>query len=187
MVAFLKTKRLKNKSAQVAVEFILMFSIVSFIIFYIWKLCLTLSALQIREYTTFMVGRTITASASTYSEKKDNASAVMNVYNSSDSSNIASSLVSSLDCDIDPSGNGGRGLYWNQNKVDWFSVSDVGVVCGVKLSGVIPGGGPLDVVSESMTWSEISDAHCRCALQFDKTWKDCLKQDGTKKYTDNGC
>lgn len=64
-----KKNRLNNSEGQVAIEFILMFILVAFIVFYIWNLCIGISALQLREYATFMVGRAVTASYKTYDEK----------------------------------------------------------------------------------------------------------------------
>jgi hypothetical protein len=177
--------KLKDTAGQVAVEFILMFIIVAFIIFYIWRLSLSLAALQIREYATFMVGRAITASYETDAEKANRASQVMEMYNGSDGFAVSDVIASPLYCNI--TGNGNRAVWGNTGELDWDSVSDTGVACGIMLNSIMPVGAALPVVSESMTWSEISDAHCRCALQFDKMWKDCLRSDGDGKYTDNHC
>lgn len=110
----------------------------------------------------------------------------MGMYNGSDGFTASAGVASKISCDIDNNGN--RGLYWNKGDIDWFAISDVGVACSMTVKGIMPMGEALDVVSESMTWSEISDEHCECALQFDQTWKKCINgsSSGTK-FIDNGC
>lgn len=181
-----KKNKLANSEGQVAIEFILMFILVAFIVFYIWNLCIGIAALQLREYATFMVGRAVTASYKTYDEKKQSAENVMGMYNSGNGFVASAGVASKISCDINNSGN--RGLYSNKGNVDWFTVSDVGVACSMTVKGIMPMGEALNLVSESMTWSEISDEHCECALQFDQTWKKCA--DGSSpstKFIDNGC
>lgn len=76
---------IKNTTGQVAVEFILMFVIVSVIVIYIWNLSIGLAALQVREYASFMVGRAITAAYDSNDKKSSAASAVMSLYNGGES------------------------------------------------------------------------------------------------------
>jgi hypothetical protein len=180
-------KRIAGRKAQVAVEFIIMFAIVGFVVFYIWRLSITVTALQLREYATFMVGRAVTASYSTNAVKIAAAKEVMADYNGADGiKNISLGAASPIDCFFgNNEQNGGRNLFGSP--VDWDFVADAGVTCSIQLYGIVPVGGPLGVVSESMTGSEITDAHCGCALDFGASWKGCINGSGKTGYTDNGC
>ena len=194
--------RIKCKKGQVAVEFLFMFIIASTLLIYIFYFALSLSALQYKQYITYMVGRAITSSSPTYADKSNRATLVLGMYNGTDSSKLA--VAGAPVCSIDDSSTGFRYLmdYWPGDpiagKPSYRISSTAGIACSVTLPNVLPGillgkSTSLAVAIESMTGTEMSDDHCKCLLDFTKTWEDCLPLPGgggglpTYAIIDNGC
>jgi hypothetical protein len=177
---------IKNKRAQVAVEFLFMFIIAAALIIYIFYFALSLSVLQYRQYLTFMVGRAVSSSSKDYETKRVRAVAVQSVYDMTESSkmDVSKDFVCSLDAS--DAGKGFRNVlqYWSGDvdkpRYDIFSTA--GIACSVEMPYILPniisgtGGKSLKLAIESMTGSEISNEHCRCLLDFKKTWEDCLSE-----------
>ena len=193
-------KKLNNKKAQVAVEFLFMFIISASVIIYIFYFALSLSVLQYRQYMTFMTGRAITSSSPSYSVKSTRAGAVSDMYNNTASSSM--NVSTGFECSIDDqaANQGFRNVlqYWSgegdKPRYDIFSTA--GIACSVNLPYLLPnviagtGGQSLTVAIESMTGTEISDAHCKCLMNFKNNWSDCLQEnDGGQGLAiiDNDC
>jgi len=190
---------INNKKAQVAVEFLFMFIVSAVVIIYIFYFALSLSALQYRQYATFMVGRAITSSSPSYDNKRMRASAIRTSYDSTPSSKME--VTKNFLCSISNANaaDGFRNVlkYWSGDldnpRYDIFSTA--GIACSVDMPYILPniiagtGGETLEVAIESMTGSEISDDHCRCLLDFKKKWKECLEENvgGGLAIIDNGC
>ncbi|MEI6080218.1 MAG: hypothetical protein WCQ53_06265 [bacterium] len=188
-------RTVKNKKGQVAVEFLIMFILAASLLFYIFYFAISLSALQYKQYVTFMVGRAITSSSKTYSLKGSRAGIIKSSFDITDSSKDMRA-VSNPVCPLDDQGavgSGFRGLLNYGFAPNYNVFSNAGIACSVDLSQVLPNilmgkAGKLTVAIESMTGSEMSDAHCRCLLDFNKTWNDCLTEGGAgDALIDNGC
>jgi len=187
---------IKNKKGQVAVEFIMMFVLCVSVIIYVFYFCFSLASLEYKTYVEFMVGRAITSSSPKYADKQVNANEILKQFDAPSSHYGSSTVTEKLSCDLDPS-KGYRGImaYGATGNVDYDVSSNAGVACGVKMPYVLPSiltrnsGSGFNVAIESMTGSEISDAHCKCALDFTKTWEQCLDENATSSevYIDNGC
>jgi hypothetical protein len=192
------TGNVKGKKGQVAVEFLFMFVIASTLLIYIFYFSLSLSALQYKQYITYMVGRTITSSSPTYAKKGGRATMLLAAYNTTDSSKLT--VAGPPVCSIGDSSTGFRNIlqYWPSADIglryDIFSTA--GIACSVSLPDVLPGillgkSKSLAVAVESMTGTEMSDEHCKCLLNFGKTWKDCLGPgagvSADDAIIDNGC
>ncbi|MCX6113135.1 MAG: hypothetical protein NTY22_07655 [Proteobacteria bacterium] len=186
-----------NRRGQVAVEFLIMFILSASLLFYIFYFAISLSALQYQQYVTFMVGRAITSSSSTYADKSTRANAVLASFSGTDSSKLL--VVSAPVCSINDSSTGFRNImkYWggNQTGLRYSTFSTAGIACNVQMSQVLPNillgsKNNLTVAIESMTGSEISDDHCKCLINdYNNTWEDCLTSGGTANAVmiDNGC
>jgi hypothetical protein len=173
----------------------MMFVLCISVIIYIFYFCYSLASLEYKSYVQYMLGRTITSASVKYSEKKQDADNLLTKFNTTDSHYGATLITGRLDCNLDSS-QGFRGiLQYGTGGVNYNVVSNVGVACSVKAPMILPSlitsksTGPLTVTMESMTGSEISDDHCKCALGLDKTWSNCVSEgnSGTEVYIDNGC
>ncbi len=141
-----------------------------------------------------MLARTITSASEKYSQKKLDADNLLTKFDTPDSHYGATLITGRLDCELDPS-QGFRGILQYGTGVSYGAFSNVGVACSVIAPRILPSlitgksTGPLTVTMESMTGSEISDEHCKCALGLDKTWSNCVSEgnSGTEVYIDNGC
>lgn len=185
----------KDRKGQVAVEFIMMFVLCVSVIIYIFYFCYSLASLEYKTYVQYMVGRTITASSKKYDEKKGRADAIIAQFNVMPSHYAATRVTSPLMCqDLDPT-NGYRGILdYGTAGINYDVVSNVGVACSLSMPYVLPsiisgrGANALNVAIESMTGSEISDEHCKCALGLENNWKNCVDENiSGSYYIDNGC
>jgi len=191
---------INNKKAQVAVEFLFMFIVSAVVIIYIFYFALSLSALQYRQYATFMVGRAVTSSSPSYEKKSKKALEIQTSYDSTPSSKMEVSKnflcsISNSAADI-----GFRNVlrYWSSEKINkprYDIFSTAGIACSVDMPYILPNiiagtsGDPFQVAIESMTGSEISEDHCKCLLDFKKKWEECLHENigGGLAIIDNGC
>ncbi|MBN1114005.1 MAG: hypothetical protein JXA66_01555 [Oligoflexia bacterium] len=171
---------LGQRKGQVAVEFMFMFILVGMLMAYIFKFAVTTAALEYREYAAFMVGRAITASAVSYTEKATKASMVNSLYN--DSAGMKVTKAGSPPNDLQCSENIGEGrdnAFKNAitygTGSDYASVSNTGIACSITLGEILPvSTEEFKVVIESMTGSEISDTHCNCEMDFNNDWAACV-------------
>ncbi len=183
----------KSKKGQVAVEFIMMFVLCVSVIIYVFYFCYSLASLEYKSYVQYMVGRTITSASEKYNDKVTGVNSLLTKFNTTDSHYGATDATGKLDCDLDAS-QGFRGILQYGNGVRYPVVSNVGVACSVTAPLILPSiltktKDSLTVTIESMTGSEISDEHCKCALGIDKTWSNCVNEasSGTEVFIDNGC
>jgi len=184
----------KSKKGQVAVEFIMMFVLCVSVIIYVFHFCYSLASLEYKSYVQYMVGRTITSASETYNDKVTEVNNLLEKFDTAGSHYYEADATGKLDCDLDAS-QGFRGILQYGNGVRYPVVSNVGVACSVTASLILPSiltnksTGSLTVTMESMTGSEISDEHCKCALGIDKTWSNCVNEasSGTEVFIDNGC
>lgn len=184
----------KLKKGQVAVEFLLMFILVISVIIYAFYFAVSFAALHYRSYEVFMVGRSILSSSDNYDTKLTRAKEVMDMYEKSPA--IPKNMSKKLTCDF--SGNNSKGFRGIMNygyEPDFNVSSNAGIACSVYSNYILPavvtrsGDNQLKVAIESMTGSEITEDHCKCALTAGETWEECLKSE-QKFYTpliDNGC
>ena len=187
---------IKNKKGQVAVEFIMMFVLCVSVIIYVFYFCFSLASLEYKTYVEFMVGRAITSSSPKYADKKNRADQIITQFNTTSSHYGSSTVTGPLSCDLN-STDGFRGImaYGANGAVNYDVVSNAGVACELPMPYVLPSiltrksGSAFSVAIESMTGSEISDDHCKCALDITKTWKQCLDETpgNSEVYIDNGC
>lgn len=176
----------KNKKGQVAVEFILTFSVFLILFILLYRFSLSLASTQLRQYITFMAGRSAASGTYSYSDKVNNINATIDQYTSSDGA-ISSSLVSEFVCSNNGSNSYQRGnLLYNSGQVNYDLGANAGVACKITTSPMI---GSVDFVSEAMIGSDISIKHCKCLLDFKKTWQECLGEGAgnEKSFSDNGC
>lgn len=188
-----------NKKGQVAIEFLIMFILSASLIFYIFSFAVSLSALQYKQYVTYMVGRAIASSSPTYAMKGIRADALKSMFDVADGSMISSVTWGAAQCSLSDSSTGFRNIlkYWGNDMGLSYSIfSTAGIACSVDLSQVLPdilygGSGKLSVAIDSVTGSEMSDAHCKCLLSdFKNTWQDCINDTGNYNsgaVIDNGC
>jgi uncharacterized protein (UPF0333 family) len=181
---------LKEKKGQVTVEFILMFIISASFLIYITFFSFTLTNLQYKEYIAFMMGRVVSASAQSYSTKKDNALELKNLYESTSSASMT--VTTPLECSL-YTNNGFRKILNYGADIAYDVVSITGIACSTKLNNILPSMRPVSVAMEMMTGSQISDKHCECSLKFSNAgyWKTCLNEASSgnteKGLIDNGC
>lgn len=183
-----------NKKGQVAVEFILMFVLVVSVIIYAYYFAVSFAAVHYRSYQTFMVGRTIFASTKDYQDRKIRADAIMDLYEQRASAKLG--VTKDFKCDMDPS-KGFRGTMDYGYSIKFNVFSNAGLACSFSSDYILPAlitrnsGNNVELALESMTGSEISDDHCKCSMQIDKTWLDCLNiSSGNQIFEptiDNGC
>lgn len=180
----------KEKKGQVTVEFILMFIISASFLIYITFFSFSLTNLQYKEYIAFMMGRVVSASAQSYSTKKQNALALKNLYESTSAASMT--VTTPLECSLDTS-NGFRKILNYTTTVAYDVVSNTGIACSVKINNILPSMRPVSVAMEMMTGSQISDNHCNCSLKFSNAgyWKTCLSEGSSgstdRGLIDNGC
>ncbi|MEI6092276.1 MAG: hypothetical protein WCQ47_01160 [bacterium] len=192
--------RQNNIRGQVAVEFLIMFILSASLLFYIFYFAVSLSALQYKQYVTYMVARAITSSSPTYAEKGARASMIKSMFDVADGSKNLSATWGASQCSINDSSTGFRNImkyYGGAEGLDYSIFSTAGIACSVDMNQVLPGilsgsSGKLSVAVESMTGSEISEAHCKCLLsEFNSTWLDCINDTGNYNLNgvaiDNGC
>jgi len=177
----------------------MMFVLVISVIIYAFYFAVSFAALNYRNYEVFMVGRAILSSSPTSNDKKTRATEVKDMYEQSLSDAIKKNVSRDLSCDFD--GNNSkdfRGIMDYGYPADFYVFSNAGIACSVYADYVLPavvtrsGGNQLKVAIDSMTGSEMTEAHCGCALDPEKTWEDCLQNvsqgSSFKKYfIDNGC
>lgn len=186
---------IKNKKGQVAVEFIMMFVLCVSVIVYIFYFCFSLASLEYKTYVEFMVGRAITSSSPKYTDKKIRAEQVLGQFNTTDSHYGSSTVTGPLQCEFGDPASGYRGVMdYGTSGVDYDVVSNAVMACSLPMPYILPSiitrkaGNTFNVAIESMTSSEMSEDHCRCALDLLKTWKQCLDETFTGGvYVDNGC
>jgi len=192
-------KRLsKNKKGQVAVEFLIMFTLVVFFIIYLFFFAITLAGVQVREYITFMTGRAATASAVDYKTKEElNIDTTFSKYAGSRSAKILFDTGTGAGFGtLYPSFRGGRHqrgvLQYAGGTPELGVVANAGVATKFSVATLLPtSSGEFNAVIESMTGSEMSDAHSECLLaDFKNTWEDCLGENspgssGKSSFSDN--
>ena len=186
--------RVNGKKGQVAVEFILMFVFVISVIIYAFYFSVSFAALHYKSYEAFMVGRAVLASSDKYSTRLSRAQDVQTMYDQSAASKIT--MVSALQCNFSSQDGGFRGIMDYKYSTGYDVYSNAGIACSVYANYILPSivtrnsGNTLQVAVESMTGSEISDEHCKCAMDPGKKWSDCLQEGGQptiKPVIDNGC
>ena len=168
-----------SKKGQVAVEFIMMFVLVISIIIYAFYFAISFAAIHYRSYEVFMVGRAILSSSKSYNDKSLQANKIKAEYDAAAQITAVTAPV----CEIDPA-NGFRGIMDYGYPTGFNISSNAGIACSVYANYLLPAiitrssGNKLQVAIESMTGSEISDDHVRCAMDPGKTWMDCLSAAG---------
>ena len=178
----------RSKKGQVAVEFVMMFVLVISIIIYAFYFAVSFAAIHYRSYEVFMIGRAILSSSANYNLKASRANEIKAGYDAAAQITAVSAPV----CELDPT-NGFRGIM-NYGYSTGFNIfSDAGIACSVYANYLLPamitksGGNQLQVAIESMTGSEISDDHAKCAMDPKNRWMDCLKGgQGLNVFADNG-
>ena len=184
---------LKSERGQVAVEFLIVFILMAVLILYIYIFDISLATIQKQNYVAFMVGRTITASASNYAKKGSNAQLVLDMYNSSPAT-LKNLTTGKLDCGLTPTNKGFRNILEYGSGV-WYDVaSTIGIACKMSTPYLLPVNSKnFKVATDLMMASEISDDHCKCVTVIGdssktRSWKACLdeKPKGVI-FVDNGC
>lgn len=178
--------KIRNKKGQVAVEFILTFSVVIVLFILLYRYSLSVVSLQYHQYITFMAARSAASGTQNYADKVTNIQSTITQYRNSEGV-MSNALVSGFVCSNDGGSPSQRGnLAYNTGKVDYSLGANAGIACKISMT---PLTSKVDFVSEAMLGSAISEDHCKCLLDFTKTWKDCLNEGGgnKKSISDNGC
>lgn len=179
----------RNRRGQVAVEFILTFSVVIVLFVLIYRFSISLATVQLKQYITFMAGRAAASGTATYTDKQANIQATLDTYAGSTGSK-AVGLVREFTCSsttAEGSKEHQRGIIsYNKGTVDFDVGSNAGLACMINISPLISN---VSLVSEAMLGSDISESHCRCLLDFKKSWLECLDENEgvAESYEDNGC
>jgi len=177
----------RNKKGQVAVEFIITFSIVIILFILLYRFSISLAQINLHQYITFMGGRAAASGTSSYSVKASNVESTISTYLNANGANL-SSLVKNFKCINETGEAHQRGnLAYFRGEVNYSIGSNAGIACSFSISPII---NEVKLVSEAFIGSDISSAHCKCLLDYKNTWRDCLGEgSATEKsaISDNGC
>lgn len=179
----------RNIKGQVAVEFILTFSVVIVLFVLIYRFSISLASIQLKQYVTFMAARSAASGTATYTDKQNNIQATLDAYAGSIGSK-AVALIKEFTCSSESSQSTKehqRGvLFYKGGDVNFDVGANAGLACMMSISPLITN---ISLVSEAMLGSDISESHCRCLLDFNKTWLECLDENEgvAVSYEDNGC
>jgi len=177
----------RNNKGQVAVEFIIVFSVVIVLFIFLYRFSISLSQISLRQYITYMGGRAAAASTSTYDDKASNVETTLGSYLNS-SGATSSSLIKNFKCTNENGAAHQRGnLAYAAGQINFDIGSNAGIACSYSITPILNN---VDLVSEAFIGSDISSNHCKCLLDFKNRWGDCISEypPGEKaSISDNGC
>jgi hypothetical protein len=164
----------------------MMFVLVISVIIYAFYFAVSFTALHYRSYEVFMIGRAILSSSKSYNDKALRANYVKAAYDEA----AVITAVKAPSCEMDAT-QGFRGTMDYGFPPKFYVSSNAGVACSVYANYLLPAvitrnsGNQLQVAIESMTGSEMSEDHAKCAMDPGKMWGDCLQGGGINVVADN--